>query len=170
MMRAQDMEKSKRRNESVQQGRQDQPHVTEPLDVSAPAGLGIDLATGISENQSKGDLSVSHRPEDKENKAINNCQVDAETKESLLKHLDEHGAVSLLTSAKFGQYVGCFSKEIERAIASESTAADAVSAVDSIGNPDAAASPADDATESPAAMRVRLQTGRRITSYRQGRI
>ena len=169
-MRAQDMEKSKRRNESVQQGRQDQPHVTEPLDVSAPAGLGIDLATGISENQSKGDLSVSHRPEDKENKAINNCQVDAETKESLLKHLDEHGVVSLLTSAKFSQYTGCVLEEIERAIASESTAADAVSAVDSIGNPDAAASPADDVTESPAAMRVRLQTGRRITSYRQRRV
>ena len=106
----------------------------------------------------------------KVDKAINNCQVDAETKESLLKHLDEHGAVSLLTSAKFSQYTGCVLEEIERAIASESAAADAVSAVDSIGNPDAAASPADDAAVSPAAMRVRLQTGRRITSYRQRRV
>ena len=95
----------------------------------------------------------------KVDKVVTNCAVDAETKESLLKHLDEHGAVSLLSSAKFSQYTGCVLEEIERAIASESTAADAVSAVDSIGNPDAAASPADDATESPAAMRVRLQTG-----------
>ena len=170
MMRAQDMEKSKRRNESVQQGRQDQPHVTEPLDVSAPAGLGIDLATGISGNQSKGDLSVSHRPEDKENKAINNCQVDAETKESLLKHLDEHGAVSLLTSAKFGQYTGCVLEEIERAIAAESVViASAAAAGDSTGNQDGTASTADEATASPAAMRIRLQTGRRMISYRQGR-
>ena len=169
MIRGQDMEKSKRRNESVQQGRQDQPHVTEPLDVSAPAGLGIDLATGISGNQSKGDLSVSHRPEDKENKAINNCQVDAETKESLLKHLDEHGAVSLLTSAKFGQYAGCFLEEIERAIAAES-ALIAPAAGDSTGNPDAAASPADEATESPAALRARFQSRRIATSFRQRRI
>ena len=169
MMRAQDMEKSKRRNESVQQGRQDQPHVTEPLDVSAPAGLGIDLATGISGNQSKGDLNMSNKPEAKDYKATNTCQIDAETKESLLKHLDEHGAVSLLTSAKFGQYAGCFLEEIERAIAAES-ALIAPAAGDSTGNPDAAASPADEAIESPAAVRVRLQTGRRMISYRQGRI
>ena len=91
------------------------------------------------------------------------------TKESLLKHLDEHGAVSLLTSAKFGQYAGCFLEEIEKAIAAES-ALIAPAAGDSTGNPDAAASPAEEATESPAAMRVRLQSRRRITSYRQGRI
>ena len=112
---------------------------------------------------------MSHRPEDKENKAINNCQVDAETKESLLKHLDEHGAVSLLTSNKFGQYVGCFLEEIEQAIAAESALLVPAAAGDSTGNPDAAASPADDASESPAAMRVRLQTGRRMISYRRGR-
>ena len=167
MMRAQDMEKSKRRNESVQQGRQDQPHVTESLDVSAPAGLGIDLATGVSGNQSKGDLSVSHRPEGKENKAINNCQVDAETKESLLKHLDEHGAVSFLTSAKFGQYAGCFLEEIERAIVAES-ALITLDADDLTEKEDATPLPADEATESPAAMRARLQS-RRITRYRPGR-
>ena len=46
---------------------------------------------------------MPNEPEAKENKATNNCRVDAETKESLLKHLDEHGAVSFLTSAKFGQ-------------------------------------------------------------------
>ena len=105
----------------------------------------------------------------KVDKAINNCQVDAETKESLLKHLDEHGAVSLLTSAKFGQYTGCFLEEIEGAIAAESALVASDAAVDLTGNQDAAAPPADDASESPAAMRVRLQTGRRMISYRQGR-
>ena len=104
----------------------------------------------------------------KENKIINNCQIDAEAKESLLKHLEEHGAVSLLTSAKFGQYTGCVLEEIERAIAAESVLIAPV-ADDSTGNQDAAASPADEATESPAAMRVRVQSGRRMTSYRQGR-
>ena len=112
---------------------------------------------------------MSNKPEVKENKGTNNCQVDSETKESLLKHLDEHGAVSLLTSAKFGQYAGCFLEEIEKAIAAES-ALIASAAGDLTGNQDAAASPADEATEPPAAVRVRLQTERRMTSYRQRRI
>ena len=170
MMRAEDMEKSKRRNESVQQGRQDQPHVTEPLDVSAPAGLGSNLATGISGNQNNGELKMSNNPEAKYYKANNTCQIDAETKEKLLDHLDEHGAVSLLTSAKLGQYAGCFLEEIKGAIAGESALIAPVAAADdSTGNQDGTASPADEATEAPAAMRVRLQTGRRMTSYRQGR-
>ena len=105
----------------------------------------------------------------KENKATNNCQIDAETKESLLKHLDEHGAVSLLTSAKFSQYTGCVLEEIERAIAAES-ALIAPAAVDSTETQDAPPTPADEATESPAAVRVRLQTGRISTSYRQRRV
>ena len=105
----------------------------------------------------------------KVDKAINNCQVDAETKESLLKHLDEHGAVSLLTSAKFGQYAGCFLDEIEKAIIAES-ALIATAAVDLTRNQDAAASPADDASESPAAVGFRLQSRRISTSYRQGRV
>ncbi len=105
----------------------------------------------------------------KENKAINNCQIDAETKESLLNHLDEHGVVSLLTSAKFGQYAGCFLEEIERAIAAES-ALIASAADDSAENQEAPQTPEDEATESPAAVRVRLQTGRRMISYRQGHI
>jgi len=105
----------------------------------------------------------------KVDKVVTNCEVDAETKESLLKHLDEHGAVSLLSSAKFGQYAGCVLEEIERAIAAES-ALIVPAAGDLTGNQDAAASPADDAIELPAAMRVRLQTGRRMISYRQGRI
>ena len=99
----------------------------------------------------------------------NECQIDAETKESLLNHLDEHGAVSLLTSAKFSQSTGCVLEEIEGAIAAESALIVPAAAGDSTGNPDAAASPADEATESPAAVRVRLQTGRRMISYRQGR-
>ncbi len=166
-MRAQDMEKSKRRNESVQQGRQDQPQVTEPSYVPAPAGLGVNATPNTLENQNKGDSNMENR--NKYDRTRNECQVDAETKESLLKHLDEHGVVSLLTSAKFGQYAGCVLEEIEGAIAAESALV-APAADDSTGNPDGAASTADEATESPAAVRVRLQTGRRIISYRQGRI
>ena len=109
-----------------------------------------------------------NRPEAQDYRITTNCQVAAEIKEGLLKHLDEHGPVSLLTSAKFGQYTGCVLEEIERAIAAESVLIAPV-ADDSTGNQDAAASPADEATASPAAMRVRLQTGRRMTSYRQGR-
>ena len=96
-----------------------------------------------------------------------NCQVAAEIKEGLLKHLDEHGPVSLLTSAKFGQYAGCFLEEIESAIAAESALSAPAEADDATGNQDAAASTADEATESPAAMRGQLQTRRRMTSYRQ---
>jgi len=106
----------------------------------------------------------------KVDKVVTNCEVDAETKESLLKHLDEHGAVSFLTSAKFGQYTGCFLEEIEGAIAAESALIASAAAGDSTGNRDAAASPADEAIESPAAVRIRLQTGRRMISYRQGRV
>ena len=112
---------------------------------------------------------MSNNPEAKDYKATNTCQIDAETKESLLKHLDEHGAVSFLTSAKFGQYTGCVLEELDQAIAAES-ALIASAAGDLTGNPGGAASQADEATESPAAMRVRIQTGRRMISYRQGRI
>ena len=105
----------------------------------------------------------------KENKATNNCQIDAETKESLLKHLDEHGAVSLLTSAKFGQYAGCVLEEIEGAIAAESALIATAAADDLIGKQDKTAPATCETTESPAAMRVRLQARRIITSYRQGR-
>ena len=110
---------------------------------------------------------MSNGPEAKDYKATNNCQVDAETKESLLKHLDEHGAVSLLTSAKFGQYAGCVLEEIEGAMAAELALIAPAAADDSNGNQEAAAPPADEATESPAAMRGQLQTRRRMTSYRQ---
>ncbi len=104
-----------------------------------PAVSGASVCRNLSQGESK-----MENP--KVDKAINNCQVDAETKESLLKHLDEHGAVSLLTSAKFGQYAGCFLEEIERAISAES-ALIASAAGDSTGNQYAAASPAADAIE-----------------------
>ena len=102
--------------------------------------------------------------------ATNNCQIDAETKENLHDHLEAHGAVSLLTSAKFGQYAGCFPEELTRVIAAESALKATTAADDSTGNQDAEASPAGEATESPAAMRTRLQSRRIATSYRQGRI
>lgn len=37
-------------------------------------------------------------------------------------------------------------------------------------NPDGAASPADEANESPAALRIRLQTRSRMISYRHERV
>ena len=106
-----------------------------------------------------------HKPEDKGYKVTTNCELDAETKESLLKHLDEHGVMSLLTSSKFSTHVDCLLSEIKQAIAGERE-----SVIQDASDPDKTAPPADDATESPAAVRVRLQTGRRMISYRQGRI
>ena len=107
--------------------------------------------------------------ENRENKMAENCQIESETKESLLKHLDEHGAVSLLTSAKFGQYTGCFLEEIEKAIAAESALIATTAAVDPTGKQEVTASAPGETTESPAAMRVRLQARGITTSYRQGR-
>jgi hypothetical protein len=170
MIRGKDMEKSTRRNESVQQGLQDQPHATEPPDVLEPAGLGVNLTANTLENKIKGDLNMPNKQEAQEYKATNNCQVDAETRVNLLQHLDEHGPASLLTSNKFSQYAGCFPEEITSAIAAESALKASAAADDPIGTQDAAASTADDATESPAAMRARFQSRRSVTGYRQGRI
>ena len=89
-----------------------------------------------------------------------NCQVAGEIKEGLLKHLDEHGPVSLLTSAKFGQYAGCFLEEIERAIVAESALIASAAADDSAEKQEATPTPPDEATESPAAMRTRFQSRR----------
>ena len=96
-----------------------------------------------------------------------NCEVDFDTKESLLKHLEEHGPASLLASNKFGQYAGCFLEEIERAIVAESVVL--ASADDDPSETQDETAP-DKATESPAAMRARPQTRRIATSYRQRRI
>ena len=113
----------------------------------------------------QGELTME---EHRENKTAGDCQLDADIKETLLKHLAEHGPVSLLTSAKFGQYAGCFLEEIEGAIAAESALMATTAADDSSETQDKAPAP-DEAAESPAAMRVRLQARRITTSYRQGR-
>ena len=107
--------------------------------------------------------------EHRENKTAGDCQLDADIKETLLKHLAEHGAVSLFASKKFGPNLGCFLEEIERAIVAESVVL--ASADDDPSETQDETAPAPDkATESPAAMRTRLQTRRIATSYRQVRI
>jgi hypothetical protein len=111
-----------------------------------------------------------HKSEDKGYKLTTNCELDADTRETLLQHLAEHGPASLLTSNKFGQYAGCFPEGITSAIAAESALTASAAADDSTGKEEAPPTPADEATESPAAMRVRIQSRSRIASYRQGRV
>ena len=107
------------------------------------------LANSTLGTKIKGDLNMLNKAETRDYKVTNNCQVDAETKESLLKHLDEHGPVSLLTSAKFGQYASCILEEIESAIAAESPLLAPAVADGSGGSQEAMASMADEASESP---------------------
>ena len=141
--------------------------MTADLHEEEPRGISqLFLAIPINLDFIQGELTME---EHRENKTAGDCQLDAEIKEGLLKHLDEHGPVSLLTSAKFGQYAGCFLEEIERAIAAES-ALITPDADDLTEKQEAAASPAGEATESPASMRVRLQSRRIATSSRQRRI
>ena len=102
-------------------------------------------------------------------KVTDNCQIDADAKESLVQHLEDHGVMSLLTSSKFAPYFSCVVKEIGKAIAAESALIASAAADDSIGNQDAAASPADGTAESPAALFGGGRAWRRRTSYRQGR-
>ena len=103
-----------------------------------------------------------HKPEDKGYKVTTNCELDADTREHLLQHLDEHGVMSLLTSSKFSTHVDCLLSEIKQAIAGERE-----SVIQDASEPEKTGP--DGTTESPAAMRVRLQTGLRMTSYRRGR-
>ena len=103
-------------------------------------------------------------------KVTDNCEVDADTKESLVRHLEEHGIVSLLTSHKFAPFVSCVVKGIGEATAETDTPIAPDADDDSIGNQEAAAPTADEATEAPAAVRARFQSGRRLTRYRPGRI
>ena len=105
-----------------------------------------------------------HKPEDKGYKVTTNCELDADTREHLLQHLDEHGVMSLLTSSKFSTHVDCLLSEIEQAIAGERE-----SVILDTSEPDAADPGPVGTTESPAAMRVRVQGRRITTSYRQGR-
>ena len=101
---------------------------------------------------------MSNRTEAQDYKIATNCELDAETRANLLKHLEEHGPASLLTSNKFSQYAGCFPEEITRAIAAETATPIAPTAADDlIGKQEAPPTPADVTTESPAAMRLRLQ-------------
>ena len=124
------------------------------------------LAIPINLDFIQGELTME---EHRENKTAGDCQLDADIKETLLNHLDKHGPVSLLTSAKFAQYAGCFLEEIERAIVAESVVL--ASADDDPSETQDETAPAPDkATESPGALRTRLQTRRIATSYRQGRI
>ena len=169
MITGKDMEESKRRNESVQQGLQDQPHATEPPDVPAPAGLGVNLPANTLGNQCKADLNMLNRPEAQDYKITTNCQVAAEIKENLLQHLDEHGPASLLTSAKFGQYAGCFPEEITRAIAAESALTATAAADDSSETQDKTAPAPDGTTESPTAVGFRRVSKGVAVSYGQGR-
>ena len=104
-----------------------------------------------------------YKPEDKGYKVTTNCELDADTREHLLQHLDEHGVMSLLTSSKFSTHVDCLLSEIKQAIAGERE-----SVIQDASEPGKTGP--DEATEPPAAVRVRLQTGRRMISYRQGRI
>ena len=103
-------------------------------------------------------------------KVTDNCEVDAATKESLVQHLEEHGIMSLLTSHKFALFVSCVAKELGRAMAETATPIAPAEADDSSETQDKTApAPVSETTESPAAMRVRLQARRITTSYRQGR-
>ena len=91
-----------------------------------------------------------------------NCDVDADSLEDMLKHLADHGPSSLLLSRKFARLVGCFMDQIENAITDEW--APAIRADIEQG------ATADETTESPAAVGFRLQSRRISTSYRQGRV
>ena len=100
---------------------------------------------------------------------LNNCAIDATTMQDLLDHLDVHGLMSLVASRKFAPYVSCVLREIDKGITEVDTLIAPADADDSSETQDRTAPAPDGTTESPAAMRVRLQTGRRITRYRQGR-
>ena len=108
---------------------------------------------------------MSNRPEAQDYKITTTCQIDAEIKEGLLKHLDDHGAVFLLTSAKFGQYAGCFPEEITRAIAAESALTATAAVDDSSETQDKTAPAPDGTTESPMAVGFRRVSKRVAVSY-----
>lgn len=106
----------------------------------------------------------------KDYKVTNHCQIDADTKESLFQHLEEHGIMSLLTSHKFAPFVSCVAKELGRAMAEPATPIAPTAADGSTGKQDKTAPvPVSETTEPPAAMRIRVQGRRITTSYRQGR-
>ena len=93
-----------------------------------------------------------------------NCEVDADSLEDMLKHLADHGPSSLLLSKRFSPLISCFMDQIEIAITGEWAPA-----IQADIERDAAASPADDATESPAAVGFRRVSKRVAVTYGQGR-
>ena len=69
------------------------------------------LAIPINLDFIEGELTMEgHR----ENKTAGDCQLVADIKEGLLKHLDEHGPVSLFASAKYKWIVYPTTRAIER--------------------------------------------------------
>ena len=100
----------------------------------------------------------------KENKIIDNCQVDADSLEDMLKHLADHGPSSLLLSKRFSPLISCFMDQIEIAITDEWAPA-----IQAGIEQDATPSTADETTESPAAVGFRRVSKRVAVSYGPGR-
>ena len=122
-----------------------------------PAVSGASVCRNLSQGESK--LEVN-----KENKIINNCQVDRGALEDMLTHLADHGPSSLLVSKKFSPLISCFMDQIEITITGEWAPA-----IRADIEQDATASTADDTTESPAAVGFRRVSKRAAVSYGPGR-
>ena len=93
-----------------------------------------------------------------------NCQVDSDSLEDMLTHLADHGPSSLLLSTRFASLISCFLAQIENAITDEWAPA-----IRADIEQDGAASPADETTESPAAVGFRRVSKRAAVSYGPGR-
>ena len=93
-----------------------------------------------------------------------NCHMDSDALEDMLTHLADHGPSSLLLSKKFAPLISCFMNQIEIAITGEWAPAIQVDI-----EKDATASPADETTESPAAVGFRRVSKPVAVSYGPGR-
>ena len=102
--------------------------------------------------------------QDKYDRIRNECQIAPEIKEKILEHLADHGPSSLLLSKRYSPLISCFLDEIESAMTDEWTPA-----IRADIEPDATASPADETTESPAAVGFRRVSKRAAVSYGPGR-
>ena len=102
--------------------------------------------------------------QDKYDRIRNQCQIAPEIKEKILAHLDAHGPASLLLSTKFAPLISCFLDEIESAMTVEWAPA-----LQGDTEQDGAASPADETTESPAAVDFRRVSKRVAVTYGPGR-
>ena len=101
--------------------------------------------------------------QDKYDRIRNQCQIAPEIKEKILAHLDAHGPASLLLSTKFAPLIGCFLDQIGIAMTGEWAPA-----IRADIEQDAPASPADEATESPAAVGFRRVSKRVAVTYGKG--